>query len=288
MNLLDLISLLTVTALAAMMLSMGLRVTFETALASVRSVRLVALGLTANYLFVPVVTVALLYVFQTLPLVSAGFLILAVCPGAPIGPPAAALAKGNVPWAIGMMVILAGLSALLSPALLSVLLPRLLPESDLRFSYLAIIRTLLVAQMLPLVVGLTMHHFVPLLAHRLARPLAAAANLMLLILIGLLLVTEYGTLSVIKLRGWNGMILLFVSSLAIGWLCGGSDAATRRASALVAAARNAAVALVITTGNFADTPAVTAVVSYGLVSILGTFACGMLLGKYHSNETAGA
>ena len=115
-----------------------------------------------------------------------------------------------------------------------------------------------------------------------------AANLMLLILVGLLLATEYGTLSAIKLRGWSGMSLIFLSSLAIGWLCGGGDAATRRASALVTAARNAAVGLVIAIGNFADTPAVTAVVSYGLVSILGTFACGMLFGKYVSDKAASA
>ena len=55
-------------------------------------------------------------------MVSVGFLVLAVCPGAPVGPPITAVARGECALAIGMMVILAGLSALLSPALLSVLL----------------------------------------------------------------------------------------------------------------------------------------------------------------------
>ena len=56
-------------------------------------------------------------------MVSVGFLILASCPGAPVGPPITAIARGDVPWALGMMLILAGLSALLTPALLSPLPP---------------------------------------------------------------------------------------------------------------------------------------------------------------------
>ena len=80
------------------------------------------LGLFANYVLVPAVTFGLLCVFQANPMVSVGFFILAACPGAPVGPPITAIAKGDVPWSIGMMLILAVLSAILSPALLSVLL----------------------------------------------------------------------------------------------------------------------------------------------------------------------
>jgi bile acid:Na+ symporter, BASS family len=273
------VTLLNVTALVAIMLSMGMQVKFQAVTASVRPVHRVALGLLANYVLVPAVTVGLLILFQAAPLVSAGFLILAVCPGAPISPPATTIAKGNVAWAIGMMVILAGLSALLSPALLSILLSRIAPESDLHIDFLAIVRTLLVAQMLPLAAGLAIHHWLPQLAQKIGKPLGMVANLLLLVLVGLILATQFETLAAIRLRGWTGMGLLFFASLGIGWLCGGKDVAIRKALAVTTAARNAAVGLVIVNSNFADTPAVTAVVAYGLVSILGTFACALLLGK---------
>ena len=123
--------------------------------------RLLVLGLIANYVIVPAVTVGLLLLFQADPMVSAGFLILAVCPGAPLGPPITAIAKGDVPWAISLMLILAGLSAFLSPALLSVLLTRIAPDSDLRINSLALVRTLLITQMLPLVMGMGIHHACP-------------------------------------------------------------------------------------------------------------------------------
>ena len=117
-----LVALLNVSALVTIMLSMGLQVTFEDVLLSARRARQLLLGLFANYVLVPVVTLGLLWVFQANPMVSVGLFILAACPGAPVGPPITAIARGDVPWSIGMMLILAGLSAILSPALLSVLL----------------------------------------------------------------------------------------------------------------------------------------------------------------------
>ena len=65
------------------------------------------------------VTVGLLLLFQPADImVPAGFLILAVCPGAPFGPGCTRIAKGNVATAVGMMVLLAGSSALAAPLLL--------------------------------------------------------------------------------------------------------------------------------------------------------------------------
>ena len=84
------------------------------------------------------------------------------------------------------------------------------------------------------------------------------------------------------------MSLLLAMSLGIGWISGGATHATRKALAVTTAVRNAAVALVIATTNFADTPAVTAVVAYGLVSSLGSLAFAVLLGRaMHCAPTPG-
>ena len=279
-NTASLLSLLNVTALVTINLAMGLQVKFEAVTSSVRPVHRIALGLIANYVLVPAVTVGLLSLFATASMVSAGFLILAVCPGAPIGPLATKIAKGNVAWSIGMMVILAGLSAVLSPALLGLLLKWVTPDSELQIDYLAIVRTLLIAQLLPLGAGLAIHHWLPKLTNWIARPVSLAANLMLLVLIGLILVTQSQMLAEIRGRGWTGMSLLFVASLIIGWMCGGADGAVRKALAVTTSGRNAAVGLAIVASNFAGTPAVTAVVAYALVSILGTFAGAAVLRRF--------
>jgi bile acid:Na+ symporter, BASS family len=274
----NLVSLLTVAGLVAMMLSMGLKVQVDEVLAASRKPRQVALGILANVILVPAVTAGLLRWVDPDPMVSVGFLILAVCPGAPVGPPFAALAKGDVPYAVGQMVILAGLSAVLSPLLLGVLLTRVVPDSDLHIDYLAIGRTLLLTQMLPLAAGLWVHNRAPRFTERIAKPVAMLANVLLLGAVVLVLVSEYQTLAQIRGRGWSGMLLLWAASLGIGWLCGGPSRTTRKSLAVTTGVRNAAVALVIVSGNFAGTLAVTAVVAYALVSIFATLGCVLWIG----------
>jgi BASS family bile acid:Na+ symporter len=283
-----LITLLNVTALVTVMLSMGLQVKFEEVLASARPARLMVMGLLANYALVPAVTLGLLLVFQANPMVSAGFFILAACPGAPVGPPITAIARGDVPWAVSMMLILAGLSAILTPVLLGVFLARIAPETNLNINYPAIVRTLLITQLLPLALGLGIHHGAPRLTRRVVRPVGAFANVLLLALVGLIVATQLETLTAIRLRGWMGMGLLLLASLGIGWFCGGPGFATRKALAATTATRNLAVGLVIAASDFAGTPAVTAVVAYGLVSIAGALGCALLCNRLSGIEPEGA
>ena len=107
------INLLVTIMLIEMMVAIGLGVTFADLVGVARNWRLVFQAGLANYVCVPAVTVGLLLLFQPAdPTVSAGFLILAVCPGAPFGPPCTGLAKGNVTAAVGLMVLLAGSSAI--------------------------------------------------------------------------------------------------------------------------------------------------------------------------------
>jgi BASS family bile acid:Na+ symporter len=283
-----LVSLINVTALVAIMLSMGLQVTVADLVASARSVGRVALAVIGNFVLVPALTLLLLGLFRPEPMVGVGFLILAVCPGAPVAPPATTIARGNVAWAIGLMVILGALSAVLAPLLLGLVLRRFAEETPLAIDPLSIVRLLLVAQLLPLAVGMAIRQLAPAITVRIVRPVGAVANLMLLVLIGLILVTQFDTLADIRARGWLGMGILFVASLALGWWCGTGDRATRQASALTTAARNAAVGLAIATDAFAGTPVVTAVVAYGLVSMLGTLGCAVWLGRQPAAGPAGA
>jgi len=275
----NLVAILNGTALATMMLSMGLRVGVGELLASARPARRLVLGLIVNYALVPVVTIGLLHLFRADPMVSVGFLILASCPGAPVGPPITAIARGDVPWSIGMMLSLAGLSALVTPALLGVLLPWVAPATELRVDYARIGRILLVTQLIPLALGLGFRHAAPGLAHLINKPVGLLASGLFLALVGVIMATQYGMLTAIRPRGWLGMVLLLMASLGLGWSCGGPGVPRRKALATTTATRNIAVGLVIATGSFPTTPAVTAVVAYGLVSIFGALGFASLLGR---------
>src|SRR5215831_11282396 len=161
--------LVTIT-LIEMMVAIGLGVTIADLAGVIRNWRLVARAALANYVCVPAATVGLLLLFDAHLMVAAGFLILAVCPGAPYGPPFTAIAKGNVAAAVGLMVILAGSSALLAPLLLHFLLPLASGDDSLRVDATQILTTLLVTQLLPLCVGVAVRRWRPLLADRLRAP----------------------------------------------------------------------------------------------------------------------
>ena len=229
----------------------------------------------ANYLCVPVLTVALLSLFNANPMVAAGFLILAVCPGAPYGPPFAGIARANISAAIGLMVILSGSSAVISPLLLHVLLPWVSGGEAPRINVLAMLGALLITQLMPLVAGLMLNHWRPRFAQMLLNPLELVSKIMNLSVAGLILSSQFHMLTEIRIRGFAGMLLLLIGSLVIGWVAGGSGRDNRKTMALTTSLRNVGVSLVIVTSNFAGTPAVSAALAYGIVEVLGSLSAAL-------------
>jgi bile acid:Na+ symporter, BASS family len=279
-----LINLLVTITLVEMMVTVGLRVTFGEVADTARNRRLVVRGVLANYLAVPVVAILLLLLFQAAPLVSAGFLILAVCPGAPYGPPFAAIARANVSMAVGLMVILAGSSAVISPLLLNLLLPWLSDGGAVQIEPLGVIVTLLLTQLLPLLVGLIVRHRRPALAAKLLGPCELVSKILNLGIAALILATQFNMLTQIRLAVFAGMLALLVATLAIGWLAGGDDNESRKTMALTTALRNAGVGLVIVTGSFPGTPAASAVLAYAIVAVFGSLLVASWWGRQASAQ----
>jgi bile acid:Na+ symporter, BASS family len=116
----------------------------------VKNAGLLARAALANYVLVPTAAILLLYLFQTDPMVSAGFLLVAVCSVAPFAPPLTAMAKGDVQVSVGLMVILAASSAILAPILLRFLLPLMARGANLKIDMFKIVTTLLMTQILGL------------------------------------------------------------------------------------------------------------------------------------------
>jgi BASS family bile acid:Na+ symporter len=264
------INILVTVTLVEMMVTIGLGVTFADLAGVVRNWRLVARAALANYVLVPAATVGVLVLFGAQPMVAVGFLILAVCPGAPYGPPFAAIAKGNTAVAVGLMVILAGSSAILAPVLLVCLLPLVSGSEPLKVDAVGIVITLLVTQLVPLGVGVAVRQWRPALASRLLKPGQQVSKVLNLAAVGLIVAARFGTFAEIRPRGFIGMLVLLIASWAAGWLLGGPGRGDRRAMALTTSLRNVGVGLVIATGSFAGTSAVAATLVYGLFEVIGS------------------
>lgn len=275
-----LIKILVPLTLIEMMIAIGLGVTLAELVAAARNWRLATKAALANYVCVPAVAVALLLILHPKdPTAAAGILILAVCPGAPFGPPCTRLARGNVAAAVGLMVLLAGSSAIVAPVLLGLLLPLMSTGDALSVDAWQIVVTLLVTQLAPLCLGLGMRHWFPNAAERLLKPANILNALLNMAAFVLVLVAYFPLLAAIRPRGYAAMSALLAASWAAGWLLGGPEDENRRALTLTTSLRNVGVGLVIATRNFDGTAAVTAVLAYGIFEIVGSLLLALAWGR---------
>jgi bile acid:Na+ symporter, BASS family len=278
----QIINLVVTLTLIQMMVAIGLGVKFADLVGVARNWRLVTRAGLANYVCVPAIVVGLLLLFQAHPMVAAGFLIAAVCPGAPYGPPFTGMARGNVTVAVGLMVILAASSAVVAPLLLLFLLPLMAGDEPLKVDAVKMVGTLLLTQLLPLAVGLAVRHRRPKLADKLKKPAHLLSTVLNVVVIGCILVIQFQKLAEIRPVGFVGMLVLLLATLGVGWLLGGPGGDNRKAMALSTAVRNVSVSLVIATASFPGTQAVTAALAYALIQTVALALLALAWGRLSS------
>ncbi len=297
------IGILASVTLFELMVAIGLSASVADAAGVATDLRLVVRAALANYVCVPAAAVLLLLLFQPYALdqtnyamVAAGFLIAAVCPGAPYGPPFTGLAKGNVGVAVGLMVALAASSALVAPLLLQLLLPLLLtflpplpPGSPaLRIDVVRMVGTLLIAQFLPLCLGLSVRRWRPAVADRLKKPATRLSVVLNLALLGVILVVQREMLMAIPAVAFVGMLALVLAALAAGWLLSVPGEGRRTAMVMATAVRNVGVALVIATTSFPGTRAVAATTAFALFQTVAVALIAVAWGRLASPKGRGA
>lgn len=256
----QLLQVLSIALVLIMAIVAGLKVSAAEIVGAVRRVRLMLLGLLASFVLVPLATVAILHLFHPPPMASVGFLVVAVCAGAPFSVPGTTVAKGDVPVAIGLMTISAALSVVLAPLLLKLLLSRLPGAGELHIDYLGILIVLLFSQIVPLGLALAFHHWKPEVAMQFVGPATLLQNVLMVAVVVTGLYAQRAEVAKFSLWAFGGMLVLVLFGTVVGWLLGGPDTAARKALAFCTLQRNTGIAVVIASANFAGTPAVTVTV----------------------------
>jgi BASS family bile acid:Na+ symporter len=275
------VSLLAAVTLIEMMATLGLGVNASDVLRVGKRRELLIRALLANYVIVPLAAVGLLLLFQTGPTVAAGFLVVAVCPGAPYAPPFTAMAKGNVTVAVGLMVLLAASSAILAPLLLGFLVPIVAGSAAVQINVPKMIGTLLGAQLLPLCLGLWIRRSHARVADRLKKPAGILSLSLNLLLLTLIIVSQFRTLAEIHFKGYFGMLCLVLATLAAGRVVTkrGQDN-TAKSIVLTTSVRNVGVGLVIVTASFPGTPAITSATAYAIFQTVTIALLALAWGRH--------
>jgi bile acid:Na+ symporter, BASS family len=245
------------------MLAMGAGLTLAQILEPLRDARLVALSLVANFVLMPLCAFVLAKALSLDEPLGVGLLLLGCAAGAPFLPKLAELAKGNLAFAVGVMVLL----MVVTVGYLPIVLPLLLPGVSVDPWKIA--RSLVLLMLLPLAAGLVLRARYENLAARVKPLLDRISNISLILLV--LLITAANLDKVLQVFGTRGILagFLFIAlGFGVGWLLGGPGADTRRVMALGTAQRNIAAALVVASQSFNDPKVVVMVVVVAIAGLI--------------------
>ena len=273
-------NLSTLVFVVTSMLAMGLSLTVAQILSPLRNARLVILALVANFVLAPIVAYLIAQAFPLTDGLKTGLILVSTAAGAPFLPRLAQMAKGNLAFSVGLMVLLMVTTVLYMPLMLPLLL------RGVTVNPWDIARPLIFLMLIPLAVALFVKARYVRRADSLAPYLAKASNIALVLLVAAGLLANLD--SILGIVGTTGILagLLFLAAcFVIGFLFGGKQEAIRPVLGLGTAQRNLSAALVIATANFAEDPEVIVMVLVlGLVSLLALLITANLLGKRKNDQ----
>lgn len=261
------------TFVVSSMLAVGLSLTIGQIMEPLRNGKLVFVALLANFVLMPLGALAIARVLRLDQPLGIALLLLGAAAGAPFLPKLAGIAKGNLAFAVGLMVLLMVLTVAYMPLVLPLLLEGVTVDP------IKIARSLLLLMLLPLGVGLTVNRQFASIAKRMRAPLNRLSSLSLALLITLLLVTKIqNVIALFGTRGVLASVLFLLAGLGLGWLLGGPGFATKGVLALGTAQRNIAAALVVGGKNFDDPNVIVMIVVVAVVGLLILMPLARILG----------
>jgi BASS family bile acid:Na+ symporter len=275
-------TLFTVSVLIFVLSSMfglGLSLKLKQVLAPLKKVSLMAKALVASFILTPLLAYALAHIISLDEQLAIGLFILGVSAGSPMLAKFSQIAKGDLAYTLGLMVLLQVVTILFAPLVLPLLL------EDIQVDSWGMLQSLITTMLVPLAAGLFVKARYKDLAQSLNPYMAQASSITLMSQVVLALLLGGGEL--LGLLGTGAILaaLLFIAiSLVLGYFLGGPDRDTRVVTGLGTAQRNVSAAMLITVQNFAE-PKVLIMVLTGaaLMLVINALVAGEF-GKRASGE----
>lgn len=256
------------------MLAVGVSLTVQQILVPLLNGKLVSLAILANFVLIPLGAVGIAKLLRLDEPLGIALLLLGVAAGAPFLPKLAGIAKSNLAFAVGLMVMLMVLTVVYMPLVLPLLL------EGVSVDPIKIARSLLLLMLLPLGAGLVVKARFGVVANWIRGPLNRISSLSLALLFVLLLITNIrNVIGLFGTRGILASVLFLIASAGVGWLLGGPSVGTKAVLSLGTAQRNIAAALVVGGQNFKDPNVLVMVVVVAIVGLLILIPLARVLGN---------
>jgi BASS family bile acid:Na+ symporter len=256
------------------MLAMGLGLRVSEIVAPLRNWRRVTLALVANFVVMPFAALALARMLRLEQSMGIGLLLLGMAAGAPFLPKLAQISKGNLAFAVGLMVLL----MVITVGYIPIVLPLLLPGVSVNPAHIA--QSLVLLMLLPLGSALALNASRPGRAAMIKPFFDKTSNLSLIALMTLqALLNVRSVMAVFGTGAILAGVLFLAVGFVVGWALGGAATDTRSVLALGTAQRNIAAALVVANQSFDDPNVVVMVVVIALVGLLTLMPLSRALGR---------
>lgn len=206
-------------ALFIIMLGMGLGLTLKDFQRIFVEPKGVLSGLIAQLVMLPLVGFLLASLFPLTPELAVGVVIIAACPGGPTSNLLAYLARGNVALSITLTAVSSLITVFTLPLLVNLAMGRFLGVgTDLQLPFLTTVLQIAVITLIPVSIGMALHHYAPRLATTLEKWVKWLALFFLgLIIFGLLVKEWANVLGFFAQVGWVTLSLV-VLTMALGYL----------------------------------------------------------------------
>jgi len=273
MDLAALLPLVIKASIVLIVLGLGLNASWQDATHLFRNPGLLIRSVLAMNVIMPLVVAGLVVAFDLPIAVKIALVALAISPVPPILPKKELKAGGDAPYAIGLLVAIAALAIVTVPITFTAF-ARVFERTG-AIGPLAVAKIMATSIFAPLAIGMALHHWAPVLAAKIARPVGILGTLLLVVSALPLAVAFWPD---IRALIGNGTVLIIAAmgsiGLGIGHLLGGPRPDDRTVLALSTASRHPAVALAVAasaTGTTGSRPELAAVLLYlivaGLVSV---------------------
>lgn len=195
--------------LVTVMFSTGLDLTVRQIIEPLRDMRLLVSSLAANVVLVPLIAVAITRLTPMGAAMQIGIVLYALGAGTETGPKLVQIAKGNAGFAVALLALLASITVIFLPSVLSLALP------DVHVNRVGLLVKLVVTVALPLGLGVFLRSRRGASVDRFSAVMHRAALILLAVFFVQVLVVNYGAIVGVGSGALIGGVLVTVTMMAV-------------------------------------------------------------------------
>lgn len=267
-----------------LMIGVGLNITYSEVIDTLRQYKLILIGVLANFIVIPIICYIGMTYLPLEPYVKVGIMLMAAAPIAPMVPPFVAMAKGDVTYSVGLMVIIAVLSVFLTPLILTISFPESI--GSVLLNPMEIVKTLVMVQLIPITIGILCSQYRSGWTKIMLKFVPRIGQIGLFIGVGFILTKQVSQIITLGIIPHLVFILLVIVMIIVGDLMLVRNARKmRRSLAVSTAIRNVPLAFLIAGQNFPDTIVAPVVLIFSVYTMLLSIVYGKVMARKYLNTT---